>query len=156
MACYFMYCGLFDSADEALNFFACKRSQNIWGVTGPAQLRFSVSNPFLYIWRRDWTDSALSFRYVNSFERMLKRNALPSKQPILLKSISFHTIPKFVLWPSWSSISNDRMSLTTKSISSISGTRYHQASKAYAPCLKSTTSQRASNSSTLRSDSVKR
>eukprot|EP01102_Stenamoeba_stenopodia_P016666 TRINITY_DN5847_c0_g1_i1.p1 TRINITY_DN5847_c0_g1~~TRINITY_DN5847_c0_g1_i1.p1 ORF type:complete len:959 (+),score=192.84 TRINITY_DN5847_c0_g1_i1:334-3210(+) len=76
MACYFMYCGLFDSADEALNFFACKRSQNIWGVTGPAQLR-----------------------YVNSFERMLKRNALPSKQPILLKSISFHTIPKYTISP---------------------------------------------------------
>jgi len=42
------------------------------------------------------------YRYVNSFERMLKRNALPSKQPILLKSISFHTIPKFVsLFDNW-------------------------------------------------------
>jgi len=36
---FLMYSGLFNDADEALNFFAYKRSKNTWGVTSPSQIR---------------------------------------------------------------------------------------------------------------------
>src|SRR5262249_13809598 len=43
IACYLLYCGLFQSAEEALNFFAVKRSMTNWGVTGPSQRRCVVA-----------------------------------------------------------------------------------------------------------------
>ncbi len=39
IATYLMYCGLFSTAEEALNYFAVKRSTTNWGVTGPSQRR---------------------------------------------------------------------------------------------------------------------
>ena len=39
IAAYLIYCGLFDNASEAMDFFAYRRSLNNWGVTGPSQRR---------------------------------------------------------------------------------------------------------------------
>jgi hypothetical protein len=39
IACYLIYCGLFMSASDALNYFASKRSNTNWGVTNPSQRR---------------------------------------------------------------------------------------------------------------------
>lgn len=37
---YLLYCGLFSSATHALNYFAYKRSNNMFGVSSPAQRRY--------------------------------------------------------------------------------------------------------------------
>lgn len=38
-----LYSGLFNCAEDALNYFAAKRSINNWGVTNPSQIRFIIS-----------------------------------------------------------------------------------------------------------------
>jgi hypothetical protein len=40
IASYLLYCGLFHNAEKALEYFAIKRSNNNWGVTGPSQVRY--------------------------------------------------------------------------------------------------------------------
>jgi len=40
IASYLLYAGLFHNAEKALEYFAIKRSNNNWGVTGPSQLRY--------------------------------------------------------------------------------------------------------------------
>lgn len=40
IAAYFVFCGLFSEAVEAMNYYAHKRSINNWGVTGPSQRRY--------------------------------------------------------------------------------------------------------------------
>jgi protein-tyrosine phosphatase len=40
IASYLLYCGLFANTEEALNYFACKRSLTINGVTVPSQRRY--------------------------------------------------------------------------------------------------------------------
>lgn len=40
IACYMVYCGLFETTDEALNYFAEKRSKREKGVTQPSQRRY--------------------------------------------------------------------------------------------------------------------
>ncbi|PRP87367.1 hypothetical protein PROFUN_01629 [Planoprotostelium fungivorum] len=40
IACYLLYSGLFNEVDQALAYFAAKRSTTNWGVTGPSQLRY--------------------------------------------------------------------------------------------------------------------
>ena len=39
IAAYFLYCGLFNTPENALSYFACRRSTNNWGVTNPCQVR---------------------------------------------------------------------------------------------------------------------
>ena len=74
IASYLLFCGLFDNSDQALNYFAIRRSVNKWGVTGPSQLR-----------------------YVRYFEAIFKRNIIPSSKPLLLKTLSLHNLPRYSL-----------------------------------------------------------
>src|SRR5690554_5141929 len=39
IAVFFLYSGLFDNVEKTLSYFACKRSNNNWGVTNPSQVR---------------------------------------------------------------------------------------------------------------------
>ena len=41
IACYLLYCGLFTEAEEALRFYAIRRTKNAKGVTIPSQIRFT-------------------------------------------------------------------------------------------------------------------
>lgn len=38
-----IFCGLFPNSEEALNYFALKRSTTNWGVTGPSQRRYATA-----------------------------------------------------------------------------------------------------------------
>lgn len=40
ISAYLLYCGLFSSPSQALNFFARRRSSNMFGVSSPAQQRY--------------------------------------------------------------------------------------------------------------------
>ena len=70
IASYLLFCGLFAEADDALNFYAHKRSINNWGVTGPSQRRYVkyVADIVTY----DWT---------------------PLFTPVTLRSITIEGVP---------------------------------------------------------------
>ena len=90
LVAYFLFCGLFDSADEALNFFAYRRSLQCWGVTGPAQLSYDTppnaidpAATLLLLWllRRSSAQPAPTntSRYIQYAEDILKRGIEPSR-----------------------------------------------------------------------------
>ncbi|KAF2074525.1 hypothetical protein CYY_004152 [Polysphondylium violaceum] len=76
IACLLLYGGLFNNASDAMKYFAVKRSNNNYGITGPSQIRYT----------QYFSDIYLNGREVN-----------PS--PVFLKSITMNTIPKFFLGP---------------------------------------------------------
>ena len=103
---YFLFCGLFDSADEALNFFAYRRSLQCWGVTGPAQLSYDTppnanrscchaAAAAILCSTSTHPPPTHTSRYIQYAEDILKRGIEPSPQPLLLKSISLNMTPKF-------------------------------------------------------------
>jgi hypothetical protein len=76
IASYLMYTGLFNSAQDAMHYFAMKRSNNSWGITGPSQKR-----------------------YIQYFADMIHKRVVPRSSPVRLKMIIMHTIPQFTLAP---------------------------------------------------------
>ncbi|EGC40549.1 hypothetical protein DICPUDRAFT_25009 [Dictyostelium purpureum] len=76
ISCLLQYGGLFDSASDAMRYFAVKRSNNNYGITGPSQIRYTQYFSELYLGGKDLNPS-----------------------PVFLKSISMVTIPKFFLGP---------------------------------------------------------
>jgi len=76
IACLLLYGGLFNNASDAMKYFAVKRSNNNYGITGPSQIRYT----------QYFSDIYLNGREVNP-------------GPVFLKSITMNTIPKFFLGP---------------------------------------------------------
>lgn len=76
IASYLLYAGLFSSAQDAMNYFALKRSNNSWGITGPSQKR-----------------------YTNYFADAIQKRVVPRSSPVVLKMIVMHTVPEFTLAP---------------------------------------------------------
>eukprot|EP01132_Coremiostelium_polycephalum_P004056 gene4056-5078_t len=76
ISCLLLYGGLFDNADDAMRYFAVKRSNNNYGITGPSQIRYTQYFSDIYFGGKD-----------------------PYKGPIFLKSITMNTIPKFFTGP---------------------------------------------------------
>jgi hypothetical protein len=72
IAAFLIYCGLFFEADEAMNYYAFKRSFNNWGVTGPSQRR--------------------SVQYLAD---VITHELTPLFSPIVLSRIRIKGIPKF-------------------------------------------------------------
>lgn len=72
---YLLYSGLFHDPDEAALFFALRRSNNNWGVTGPSQQRY--------------------IRYFWDILRM--RRAPNNATPLRLQSIRMSAPPKFTV-----------------------------------------------------------
>lgn len=72
---YLLYSGLFHDPDEAALFFALRRSNNNWGVTGPSQQRY--------------------IRYFWDILRM--RRAPNNTTPLRLQSIRMSAPPKFTV-----------------------------------------------------------
>lgn len=72
IAAFLIYSGLFTTADQALNYFANKRSNTNWGVTNPSQRR--------------------SVQY---FAQIFNGGVRPSSKPLILKHIILHNIPVF-------------------------------------------------------------
>jgi hypothetical protein len=70
-ACYLLYCGLFSSANIALNYFAQKRSNNMFGVSSPAQRR-----------------------YVNYSADIIANQSIPLTPRIILQQIILTCLPK--------------------------------------------------------------
>jgi hypothetical protein len=85
IAAYLLYEQHCMSADEALNFFAQKRTKNAKGVTIPSQRRYvAYFAEFLHRYR---TSAGLSAAIPSS----------PPPVPLRLKHIRFHTVPHFDL-----------------------------------------------------------
>ncbi|EGG20132.1 pleckstrin domain-containing protein [Cavenderia fasciculata] len=76
IACLLLYGGLFDNSEDAMRYFAVKRSSNNFGVTGPSQIR-----------------------YTQYFSNIYFGNQAPNQKALFLRSITMHTIPKFFLGP---------------------------------------------------------
>lgn len=74
IASYLLYSGLFTTAGEALNYFACKRSLTINGVTVPSQRR-----------------------YVNYVRSITMQQFRPSGAALVVKTISLSRTPRFSL-----------------------------------------------------------
>lgn len=72
IACYLMYKGIFDTADEALRFFGMMRSNIHKGVTQVAQRR-----------------------YVNYFHAILRNRVIPKPRALIIKEIKFSSPPRF-------------------------------------------------------------
>lgn len=72
IASYFLYSGLFDDAEKALNYFASKRSTNNWGVTGPSQVR-----------------------YVQYFADIINKRIIPKTRKLFLKYLQWNGVPAF-------------------------------------------------------------
>ena len=72
IACYLLYCGIFDQPAKALSYFAERRSKIKKGVIQPSQLR-----------------------YVGYFGQILREMKLPDVNEILLKKITFNGVPLF-------------------------------------------------------------
>ncbi|GAM21478.1 hypothetical protein SAMD00019534_046530 [Acytostelium subglobosum LB1] len=71
-----MYAGLFDNREDAMRYFAVKRSSNNFGITGPSQIR-----------------------YIHYFSDIYHGNQVPNEEPIFLRCITMNTIPKFFMGP---------------------------------------------------------
>lgn len=76
IASYLLYSGLFDTAPDAMRYFAIKRSNNNWGITGPSQKR-----------------------YIQYFAHTTKNLCQVRKSSLHLKRVVMHTIPRFTLGP---------------------------------------------------------
>jgi hypothetical protein len=76
IAAYLLYTGLFNSAQDAMNYFALRRSLNSWGITGPSQKR-----------------------YIQYFADVIQKRIIPRSNPVMLKMIIMHTIPEFAITP---------------------------------------------------------
>ncbi len=76
IASYLLYTGLFSDANDAMNYFALKRSNNSWGITGPSQKR-----------------------YTQYFSDIIHKKWVPCTAPLRLKMVIMHTIPQFTLTP---------------------------------------------------------
>lgn len=76
IASYLIYAGLFNSAQDAMNYFALRRSLNSWGITGPSQKR-----------------------YIQYFADVIQKRVVPRSSPVTLKMIIMHTIPEFTIAP---------------------------------------------------------
>jgi len=76
IASYFLWCGLFNNAEESLNFFACKRSSNNWGVTVPSQIR-----------------------YVNYFSDIVNEISFPVSKVLHLVYLNINMVPSFSINP---------------------------------------------------------
>ncbi|KAK5579463.1 hypothetical protein RB653_009146 [Dictyostelium firmibasis] len=70
------YGGLFDGASDAMRYFAVKRSNNNYGITGPSQIRYTQYFSDIYFGGKELNPG-----------------------PVFLKSISMVTLPKFFLGP---------------------------------------------------------
>jgi len=94
IACYLQYCGLFDNAEEALRFYAYKRTSDARGVTIPSQLRY------VYYWEK----------YLS-----LKKGgkSLPARNPMILVTIRIYGLPPKFKNP-WFTITSEDGSYTSK------------------------------------------
>ncbi|KAN0024005.1 hypothetical protein ACTFIV_008398 [Dictyostelium citrinum] len=70
------YGGLFEGASDAMRYFAVKRSNNNYGITGPSQIRYTQYFSDIYFGGKELNPG-----------------------PVFLKSISMVTLPKFFLGP---------------------------------------------------------
>jgi protein-tyrosine phosphatase len=70
VACYLLYCGLFDDAEQALGYFAAKRSAKKLGVTQPSQRR-----------------------YVQYFAEVLRKRLLPLPKPMTVVRVLLTSVP---------------------------------------------------------------
>ena len=72
IACYMLYCGLFDSPAKALTYFAERRSKIHKGVIQPSQLR-----------------------YVDYFGQIIKSRKTPIVKEVQISKIVMNGIPNF-------------------------------------------------------------
>jgi len=98
IAAYLRYCGFSPNADHALKYYAVKRTHNAKGVTIPSQIR-----------------------YVHYFDRLLtardNKKSIPASNPLLLQSITLHSIPRAVKSESvgvWFDLTNKSTSFSSK------------------------------------------
>jgi hypothetical protein len=94
IACYLLLKGIYSTPDEALAFFAQKRTSNFSGVRVPSQLRYC--NYFFAILKAVRAASAPS---LSSPLRL----SPPASLPFLLESISFSQVP---LWDKLETLGN--------------------------------------------------
>lgn len=76
IASYLLYAGLFEATQDAMHYFALKRSNNNWGITGPSQKR-----------------------YIQYFADLSSQVRFSQTKSVRLKRIIMHTIPRFALGP---------------------------------------------------------
>ena len=89
IACYLLYCGLFSEAEEALRFYAIRRTKNAKGVTIPSQIRFCHYYQRLL--------QARKIPYPPSTQHPHVTIPLPTpapSNPVLLLAIRLHGIPR--------------------------------------------------------------
>ena len=92
IACYLLYCGMFTEAEEALRFYAVRRTKNAKGVTIPSQIRFThYYQKLLQSHTIPYAPSTLT-----SASTAADRPASPStaSNPVLLLAIRFNGIPR--------------------------------------------------------------
>lgn len=71
IACYLLYCGLFESPQPALSYFAERRSKIAKGVIQPSQLR-----------------------YVSYFGKILREKKTPMVNDVIIRRVYCHGVPK--------------------------------------------------------------
>ncbi|KAL3274105.1 hypothetical protein HHI36_015521 [Cryptolaemus montrouzieri] len=72
ICCYLLHSGMYDNADDALQFYGKMRTQDGQGVTIPSQIR-----------------------YVRYYEQYLRKNLTYKKTPVFIKKVHLLPAPKF-------------------------------------------------------------
>ena len=95
IACYLLYCGMFTEADEALRFYAIRRTKNAKGVTIPSQIRYCHYFQRLLSARKIPLPPSLS---AASASPITATTPLPSPPPpsdaFVLLAIRLHGVPR--------------------------------------------------------------
>ena len=93
IACYLLYSGMFTEAEEALRFYAVRRTKNAKGVTIPSQIRFT--HYYQKLLQSHTIPYAPSSSPASAADRSIASST--TNNPVLLLAIRFHGIPRLAV-----------------------------------------------------------
>ena len=91
IACYLLYSGMFTEAEEALRFYAIRRTKNAKGVTIPSQIRFT------HYYQKLLQSHTIPYAPSTACLPSAAASAAPASNPVLLLAIRFNGIPRTAL-----------------------------------------------------------